>query len=272
MGLLTHTPVVYTVHGTMHMDTHKKWIHYFLEQLLVCWIQYDMIISVSHKVLNYNLSTKNVKVIYPGIDTHKCRLSHVTKKKDGKNFIFVGRIDWQKWLNFLISAIASIGKEKLISSWFHLNIVGDGPDRQKIEDQVSQAGIEKFISFKGKLIKQDVVDEYRANTIFILPSLAEGQPVVVMEAMCCKLPIIATDVGDNKNVIKSEFGMVVPSGNSEVLAEAITHYLDMGDKEIEQQGLAGYQEVIEHYDRKNIANQISEVFDELIQNYNKKVL
>ena len=55
-----------------------------------------MIISVSHKVLNYNLSTKNVKVIYPGIDTHKFRLSHVTKKKDGKNFIFVGRIDWQK--------------------------------------------------------------------------------------------------------------------------------------------------------------------------------
>jgi len=75
--------------------------------------------------------------------------------------------------------------------------------------------LEKYFVFKGKLFGDDLISEYKRNHVFVLPSLAEGQPLTLLEAMASKLPVIVTDVGDNSYFVKNhENGYILPSANA----------------------------------------------------------
>ncbi len=259
-------PVVYTVHGTMHLDTNKKGLLYYAEKFLVTQIAYDCEISVSHKVLNYSNVNKNIVIIYPGIDQKRFERISSNEKYPWRNFLFVGRYDRQKWLEFLIEGINLIPKKLLKEKNFHLNLVGEWNLRSKLDQMISDYWLKDYIMLKERMDFESLVKEYKKNSVFILPSLAEGQPVVVFEAFVCWLPVVATDVGDNKYFIKDhKNGLLISPWKPQEIKKAIEIMLEKDDLELEKMGQMWYNTAMPDYKRENVVDKIFIEYCKLIQ-------
>lgn len=202
VSLLTGIPVVYTVHGTMHLDKGVKNIKYYIEYILVCIIKYDAIISVSKKLLIYKNNFSNLHIIFNWVNVKEYSSTDNLPKYAGAHFLFVGRVDRQKNLNWFVEILKECDIPLLKSSWFHWNIVGDGLLREELLSTVEKYWLSQFVTWKWPLFGEDLIKEYHANHVFVLPSLAEGQPITLLEAMASWLVILATEVGENKEFIE----------------------------------------------------------------------
>jgi glycosyltransferase involved in cell wall biosynthesis len=111
----------------------------------------------------------------------------------------------------------------------HLRLVvmGDGALRQEVESELAEAGVRELAWFAGE--RADVPQFMRGLDCFVLPSLAEGVSNTILEAMATRLPVIATRVGGNAELIESGMtGTLVPSAHPDALARAILAYF--GDR------------------------------------------
>ncbi|HBB98179.1 MAG TPA: hypothetical protein DC054_22570 [Blastocatellia bacterium] len=105
-----------------------------------------------------------------------------------------------------------------------LVIVGDGPEREPLESASAQSGLSQRIIFAGQVT--DVRPFYAMSDIFVLPSLTEGSPNVLLEAMAAQVPIVATAVGGVPEIIENEEGaLLVPAKDPAALAAAIARLL-----------------------------------------------
>lgn len=107
-----------------------------------------------------------------------------------------------------------------------LDVVGDGPERDRLERRAKALGIEGRVTFHGLLEKGDVAKLMRAADVFVLPSDIETFGCVVIEALCCGLPVVATDVGGLAERISRDCGIIVPPGDPSALADATITVLD----------------------------------------------
>ena len=137
-------------------------------------------------------------------------------------FIFsVGRLNRQKGQAFLLEAFA-----KVLVKFPHsfLAIAGEGSLRQDLENQARKLGIEQRVRFLG--VRSDIPSLLGLADLFVLPSLWEGMPVALIEAMGVGLPIIATQVEGVDELVKDgESGLIVPPANPEALKQAIEHLI-----------------------------------------------
>jgi glycosyltransferase involved in cell wall biosynthesis len=110
-----------------------------------------------------------------------------------------------------------------------LVVVGDGPERAKLETTVNGLGIKERVNFTGQV--SDVMTYYALAGVFALPSHSEGSPIVVLEAMAANVPIVATAVGGVPEIlVHNESALLVPPSNPTAMAEAIA--LIWKDKEL----------------------------------------
>ncbi len=139
------------------------------------------------------------------------------------NLLFVGRLAPVKGLPVLFEALANFGED--IGDW-HLTIVGDGPMRTNLEDLASKLNLSSNITFAGYQ-SQDAVADMLSNTdILVLPSFAEGVPVVLMEAMAARTAVVATQVAGVPELVEDQkSGFLVAPGNPPGLAKAIGELL-----------------------------------------------
>ena len=129
---------------------------------------------------------------------------------------FVGRLTPQKDPDLLLGAWAMGRWSKA-----HLVLIGDGPLRSRLEASVSSGPRKGQVTFTGAIA--DVARYLKAADLLVLPSRAEGMSNVILEAMACGLPVVATDVPGNREMLGGEdrAGLLVPAGNPAPLAEAI---------------------------------------------------
>ncbi len=253
VGFLTITPVVYTIHGTMGIDANKKGILASIERRLILWIKYSLEISVSHKIFDYKNKNKNIIVIHNWVDLEKYNKLETSEKYKWIQFIRVGRFDRQKWLEYLIEWIYLINRKTLKDKWFILNLIWDWELFPNIKWLVEKYKLSDFVIFKWKIFWDKLINEYKKNHIFILPSLAEGQPLTLLEAMASKLPVIVTDVWDNKYFVKNnENGYIVKSWNAVELKESIEKILFLDNDTIKKIEENNYK-LAKKYDRKNVS-------------------
>jgi len=140
-----------------------------------------------------------------------------------KRLLLVALLDPKKGVPYLLEALARL-KEK--RNDFVLDIVGDGPNRAEYEELTRKLGLQDIVRFHGLKSKQEVAEFMRKADVFVLPSEWENLPCVIIEAMASGLPIVATTVGGIPEMVNDKIGLLVPPGNSEVLAEAIDYMLD----------------------------------------------
>ncbi len=170
-------------------------------------------------------------------------LPHKTRKTVKKyDIAFVGRLVQAKGIDILLSAIASIKSRQSVKN---VIIVGDGPLMPLLKERAKILNIIDTVNFLGE--RNDVVQLLQASRIFALPSLWEGTPSALLEAMALKLPVVATRVGGIPNIIIDNVdGLLVPSNDADSLASAIEKMLSSPDL-MKTMGSSAYQKVKQHY-------------------------
>lgn len=160
-------------------------------------------------------------IVHCGIDLD--RYQPVIHQSGQKRLLYIGRLSAAKGVPILLQAIASITTKhpEII-----LTIVGDGPDRQALENQADQLGVTCNLKFVGYQ-SQDAVCQYlQTCDIFVLPSFAEGLPVVLMEAMATGIPVIATAIAAISELVEDGVnGSLIPPGAVEPLAQKLDQLL-----------------------------------------------
>jgi len=137
----------------------------------------------------------------------------------------VGRLSREKGFDILLESVhrlVSEGRE------LTLDLVGEGPERGALEEQARRLGLEEVVTFSGYVpFGSDLFDHYRAATLFVLSSRSEGVPQVLLEAMACGTPIIATAIEAVPHIIEDgENGVLVPPEDPTALARRIGELLD----------------------------------------------
>ena len=197
-SILTGVPIVYTEHDrSFPTPLRLKYFHYFFGKYATA------VIAVS-KAVKKNLEKyehiKNVKVIYNGIDPDLFKPASIEekvlkKKQLGLNkndFVLgnVGRMDYLKNQRILIEILPALKK---ISPQIKLILVGGGEEEGNLKKLAIKKDVKNDVTFLGQ--RSDVNQILKAFDIFIFPSLTEGLPLVIIEAMATGLPVVASYVG-----------------------------------------------------------------------------
>jgi glycosyltransferase involved in cell wall biosynthesis len=166
----------------------------------------------SYIVKKYLVKPEKIVVIPNYVDVNVFKpLDNVTRDK--RKIAFVGRLDPQKNLHALIDAVKDLDAELLV--------LGDGPLRKVLEDKVEREGI-RNVKFLGKIPNEKLPHILNGCGIFILPSLYEGNPKALLEAMACGLPVIGTDVEGIRDLIRHKENGYLCGVGAESIRNAIT--------------------------------------------------
>jgi glycosyltransferase involved in cell wall biosynthesis len=226
---LLKKPLIIKVHGT---DI-NEFTQYYLRRTMIIYAlsQADKVIAVSkalkQKIITLGIPESHIEVIFNGIDTNKFKpLSQIRIREklnlplDKRIVLFVGYLKPVKGLNYLLDAFSLLVSKK--NAPLSLFIVGEGESKQNLLVQVKERDIADSVEFVGAKPHEEIPLWMNACDVFCLPSLNEGLPNVVLEALACGKPVVATNVGGIPEIIENgECGLLVPPGNSTELANAI---------------------------------------------------
>ncbi len=167
----------------------------------------------------------------------------------------------KKGIEFLIKAFQNIAR---INDKIDLLLVGDGPLRLRLESIAYETGLTQRIKFLGRRDRNEIAVLLRECEIFVLPSRAESFGIVLLEAMACKKPIVATAVGGITEIIQHKInGLLVPPENIGALSEALIFLLDHPDLR-KQLGIQGYNFVIENFRYEKMGDQYQSMMVRLL--------
>lgn len=145
---------------------------------------------------------------------------------DGRTVVFVGHLVPIKGLPFLIRAWHQLVTAGSVNASDRLVIVGDGPERSALEEMCRSTGVESSVHFTGLLAPVQVAARVRSAHLLCLPSLNEGTPNVVVEALACGVPVVASRVGGIPDLIRDgSNGWLAEPGDSAALAAALAEVL-----------------------------------------------
>jgi len=232
---LLRIPVIATVHKAEVLPVGNVCIEIMRRiVLLLC----DQIVAVSKATRQLTeqcgVGTNRIDIVYNSAEEHifkprsrqKARkLLHLPLDKD--IILFVGRLEPVKGVIYLIQAMSFVLREREAI----LVIAGDGAKRSNLQHLVKNLNLNSHVLFLGNVHAEKLALYYNAADVFVLPSLVEGHPLVVLEAMASGLPIVATNIGgNNESVVPHVNGLLVPPKNSEDLSKAILTIL--GDRKL----------------------------------------
>ena len=175
----------------------------------------------------------------------------------GPHLVAIGRLAEQKGFPLLIEAMA-IARQTCPT--LHLTLVGDGPLRAELAARTATLGVQSHITFAGWQDEAGVRTALAASTALILPSFAEGLPVVVMEAMAAGRPIIATAIAGVPELVTPDVGWLVAAGDAQALATAIHTLAQTPPETLSRMGHAARTRVLARHDINTEAEKLTTLF------------
>jgi glycosyltransferase involved in cell wall biosynthesis len=198
-----------------------------------------------------------VKVVHCGLETAFHDLEPVPPPAVPR-FVCVGRLCVGKAQLLLVEAVHRL-KEKGVE--LELVLAGDGEMRVEVDDLIAQYNLGENIRITGWINSNQVRDEILAARALVLPSFSEGLPVVIMEAMALRRPVLASCItGIPELVLHGENGWLFPSGSVEDLMVAMEDCLLSSPEELKKMGDAGYVRVMERHSIETEAEKLAELF------------
>ena len=198
-----------------------------------------------------------IHVIHCGVDHHFLN-QPLTPLPNTPTLVCVGRLCEQKGQLLLIEAASQLAAEGLP---FQLILMGDGPLRPQIETLIKHHGLENQVKITG-WASGDAVQKYIIDSrALVLPSFAEGLPVVIMEALALGRPVISTYIAGISELVESGVnGWLIPAGSVEALTQAMRDLLQSSVETLEPMGKAGYERVAKHHNSLKQASEIATLF------------
>nr|WP_254443120.1 MULTISPECIES: glycosyltransferase family 4 protein [unclassified Marinobacterium] len=167
---------------------------------------------------------------YNGVDTDFFNDKDLSREK---KIIAVGSLKDEKGFKYLIEAYALMTKQGSQFSDYKLILVGEGALRESLEELASQLGVENEVSLIGHKGQEELLALYNESEIFVLSSVSEGFPKVLLEAMACGCKVVVTKVGCVESILPS-YRFVVCPANAEQLASSLESCIASFDEDVDR--------------------------------------
>jgi len=169
-----------------------------------------------------------LKIVHCGVDSQRFRYQDV--RPQVRRLLFTGRLAIEKGVAVLLESLRDL---RARGYQLELTLLGDGSDRQRLQELARRLGIHEHVVFAGYASQRQLSEHLERSDLFVLPSFAEGVPVSLMEAMACGVPVLSTCVGGIAELVEPEqTGLLVPPADCAALANAVARYCD--DQELRQ--------------------------------------
>ena len=276
---LLNIPIVWNIHAEKSLVKNKrifKWMYkYYLKNNLT-------VISDSKYVLLKNLSYmkdffcpdfESVPIVHATVNLNKFlsinkRTSINNLKQDSITLGSIGRLNWAKGYNLLIEALFKIREEY---PRFSLKIAGDGPYRNMLENMIDKYYLRKNIIILGELHYDEIPTFLSSIDIYVQPSISEGSPITIKEAMASALPILASTAGGIPEIIEHDnTGILFESGNRVELVKGLRKMIAMNRSHRKKMGFRARKSSLESFDIQKTAKRLNNIYHAILKNNSKK--
>ncbi|MFA5145950.1 MAG: glycosyltransferase [Candidatus Omnitrophota bacterium] len=269
---LAGLPLIHTEHTTTDYDSYhvKRWE--FIEWALAKFTRRITAVAGSvktHMIKRSGINSKKIEVVYNAIETERFDTGANKEKMRGElsirqdEFVIgnIARFYENKDHQTLLRAFKLV-LEKIPN--VYLLLIGDGPLKYKIESFAGELKIPARIKFLGN--RRDIPQLLKMMDLFVLSSKREGLPIVLLEAMASGLPIVATDVdGNGELVLHEETGFVVPPADPKELSAAILNLLTDRSK-AKRMAARGKERVKNHFTFNSMVEKYEKIYEEVCSN------
>jgi len=281
-------PFIHVIHGVLadeyehvrrsgYQSFRERVANYFMHQLAELEGETaqnaTLVVTISNYSLEklrrfYGVSESKVRVVPNGVDPQKFKPladSASAKRQFGLGdepcVLFVGSLSPRKGLPFLVRAAEKIVKERKETKFV---IVGEGSSKSWLLGALEAANLSGNFKFLGNVKEDMLVVAYNCADLLVLPSIQEGQGIVLLEAEASAKPVVAFDIGGVNEAVRSgETGLLVERGNADELADAVIRLLS--DTNLRQKmGVNGRKFVLENYTWDICAEKMRRVYRELL--------
>lgn len=232
VSMLLGIPVVATEHSTAFprrlLGPVNTWVARFGYHFA------KVVMPVSHD-LRRSMEQHGIRARYTVVpNVVSTDLFHPADRSDrhgsARRLLFVGLLDplHKKGVPYLFEALMLLQDE--VPPLWHLDIVGDGPARPVYEEMAARLGLTDRVTFHGLKSKPEVAEFMRRADLFVLPSMWENLPCVLIEAMASGLPVVASKTGGVPEIVDQDTGVLVPPGDAPALAKGIADVLRSLDR------------------------------------------
>ncbi|MDZ7289951.1 MAG: GT4 family glycosyltransferase PelF [candidate division KSB1 bacterium] len=258
--------IIHGEHGTMKTDTK---VHIYVQRLF--WHTTDQVLSVSevlrenlHK--NFGFPQARIRVIANGVDLGRFEVSpngvdykaRLGLPSEALVIGAVGRLVPVKAYPILLKASKLVFREIPNA---YLMVVGEGPLYEELKKMANDYDMADHVRFLGG--RKDVPEILRALDVFVLASESEGMSNTILEAMASGLPVVATAVGGNPElVVHGETGLLVPPNHPNAMAAAILKLL-RDPEQRQQMGRLGHQRIVEKFSLEAMVRNYAKIYIEL---------
>jgi glycosyltransferase involved in cell wall biosynthesis len=200
---------------------------------------------------------ERLHVVHCGIEPEK--FADPKPVPDGPlRLVSIGRFVEQKGQMVLVNAMARL-RDRFPD--LHLSLVGDGDMRVDLEQAIARHGLQDRITLTGWLSEAEVTGQLERAHVLVMPSFAEGLPMVVMEAMAAARPVIATYVAGTPELVQDQqTGWLVPAGDAVALAEQIAEVAGLEAARLTEMGQRARSRVLQRHDVTSEAGKLARLF------------
>ncbi len=268
---LSRVPIIATLHGWTS-DTSKVRLYERLDRWIIKKMDHLVCVSLSIKKKLEGLGLDNGRITFiPNVidadkfdpDKAKDGLRQEFNLQDNPVMGIVGRLNYEKGHIYLLRAMKDICSRIPTAK---LLIVGDGVLKEELKKEAEYLGISGNVIFTG--IRKDMASVYKSLDIFILPSLTEGLPLALLEAMSMKLPVIATGVGGVPEVLSENEGILIPPKDAGILKRSILSLL--ADRALRKElGENARKKILSGFSLSSLFQKYMQIYSETMNNQYK---
>ncbi len=264
-------PLVATIHTSHFLRLAAKggfWLKY-LRRLLK---KPDLLLTPSEEIRDVCLDLVPDAVCYAMVnaaDTNRFKKTEPSIERpspSAKMLVVPRRLFEKNGVEYAVRALPFV-REKHDA---HLYLIGDGPERPKLEKIVDELDIGQYVHFRGAQPNERMPGFLNSADVIVIPSLMEATSVAGLEAMACELPIVASDVGGLPEIVSNETGRLIPPRRPEELANAIIEVLQLPDTERRIMGEKARHKVVENWSVDKLAEQVIEYYFEAMEIFKEK--
>ena len=235
------------LHGTLSSKLSNKF-----EKSALNWA--DVVTAGSKEAFDYYSKLGSKVFFIPNAIDIKSLPSGVDKRYE-KQIIFAGRLSKEKGILTILDIAKSLPKD------VHLIIVGAGPEENSVVEFVKNTDNVHFLGYQPK---EKTIPLIRGSILLIQPSFAEGISATLLESMACKTPIIATNIGGNKELfVHNKTGILIEPGNSDELLKEIMHMLN--DQSLRDEIASSAYDAVQKYDWSNVGQLYLDLYKKLLK-------
>lgn len=216
---LQDVPVVLTEHWSGYLPEDGSYqgflMKYYTGRLVAACNAISVVSEQHQRAMEQHGLRGNYLLLHNAVNTGIFQYSFQKSRKRKQLLHVSSLVEREKNISGLLQIIQQLPSD------YSLLIIGDGPERNRHEALTVELGIESRVQFIGSANSNQIAAAMQESAAFVLPSHFEGMPVVISEALCCGLPVVAHDVGHVRKMISTEDGVVVEKYNTADFIRAV---------------------------------------------------